>query len=206
MNIIKAFITLSVIGLFAVTALFIDFTYKTFSYKQIARKADAIVVLAGGKGRVEEGIRLFRESRAEYLFFIGVNPSVRKSDLYHPRPGDPSPDKVILESASRNTLENAIYGRDVLLKNNIKSILLITSRYHLKRSSILFRNSLPKNVLIYPYPVDSKNLKESWWSHGGSFDLLFREFYKYCMFRAFFMLAPGELREGGVPAITGLEY
>jgi uncharacterized SAM-binding protein YcdF (DUF218 family) len=205
MNIIKAFITLSVIGLFAVTALFIDFTYKTFSYRQNVRKADAIVVLAGGKGRVDEGIRLFRESRAEYLLFIGVDPSVRKSDLYRPRLSDPSSEKVILEKVSRNTLENAILGRDVILKNNIRSIILITSRYHLKRSSILFRNSLPKNIVIYPYPVDTNNLKEVWWNHGGSFDLLFREFYKYCMFRLFFMLAPDELRDGVLPAISGGE-
>jgi len=205
MNIIKAFITLVVIGLFAVTALFIDFTYKTFSYRQHSRKADAIVVLAGGKGRVEEGIRLFRESRARYLYFIGVDPSVRKSDLYRPRPGDPSSERVILEKASRNTLENAVLGREVIMQNKIRSIILITSRYHLKRSSILFRNSLPKNIEIYPYPVDTKNLKESWWSHGGSFDLLFHEFYKYCMFRLFFMLAPEELRDGVLPVISGGE-
>lgn len=205
MNIIKAFVTLIVIGLFAVTVLFIDFTYKTFSYRQNSRKADAIVVLAGGKGRVEEGVRLFRESRAEYLFFIGVDRSVRKSDLYRPRVGDPSPEKVILEKASRNTLENSIFGRDLIVQHDIRSIILITSRYHLKRSSILFRNSLPKEIAIYPYPVDSKNLKEDWWSHGGSFQLLFREFYKYCMFRLFFMLAPGELREGVLPAISGGE-
>jgi hypothetical protein len=42
--------------------------------------------------------------------------------------------------------------------------------------------------------VDTRNLKEAWWSHGGSFYLLFSEFYKYCMFRSFFMLAPAELR------------
>lgn len=203
MNTIKALITLSVIALFAITVLFIDFTYKTFSYRQVSTKADAIVVLAGGKGRVEEGVRLFRESRADYLFFIGVDPSVRKSDLYRPQPGDPSPDKVILEKASRNTLENAIFGRDLLVSHDIRSIILITSRYHLKRSSILFRNSLPKDIAIYPYPVDSSKLKESWWNHSGSFQLLFREFYKYCMFRAFFMLAPGELREGGMPIIQG---
>lgn len=203
MNIIKAFVTLTVIGLFVVAALFIDFTYKTFSYKQSVRKADAIVVLAGGKGRVEEGGRLFRELRAEYLLFVGVDPSVRKSDLYRPNLGDPSSEKVLLEKHSRNTLENAILGRDVILKNNIRSIILITSRYHLKRSSLLFRNSLPKGIAIYPHPVDSNNLKESWWKHGGSFELLFREFYKYCMFRLFFMLVPGELREGALPGISG---
>jgi uncharacterized SAM-binding protein YcdF (DUF218 family) len=203
MNIIKAFLTLGVIGLVVITVLFIDFTYKTFSYRQNSKKADAIVVLAGGKGRVEEGVRLFRDSRAKYLFFIGVDPSVIKSDLYRPKPGDPAAERVVLEKASRNTLENSLYGRDVIVRSGVRSVLLITSRYHLKRASILFRNSLPKDIAIIPYPVDSANLKESWWNHGGSFHLLFSEFYKYCMFRAFFLLAPGELRESVLPAVSG---
>ncbi len=203
MNIIKTFFTLGIIGVVVITALFIDFTYKTFSYRQSTHKTDAIVVLTGGKGRVEEGIRLFRESRAKYLFFVGVDPSVRKSDLYRPKPGDPSADNVVLEKSSRNTLENSIYGRDLILRSGVRSVLLLTSRYHLKRASILFRNSLPADISIIPYPVDSVNLKESWWSHGGSFQLLFREFYKYCMFRLFFILAPGELRDSVIPAVSG---
>ncbi len=203
MNIIKALLTLCIIGLVVITVLFIDFTYKTFSYRQNTQKADAIVVLTGGKGRVEEGIRLFRESRAKFLFLVGVDPSVRKSDLYRPKPGDPSVDNVILEKSSRNTLENSIFGRDVIVGNGVHSVLLITSRYHLKRASILFRNSLPKDITIIPYPVDTVNLKESWWSHGGSFHLLFREFYKYCMLRMFFLLAPEELRESVMPTVSG---
>lgn len=203
MNIIKALLTLFIIGAVVVTALFIDFTYKTFSYRQNTQKADAIVVLAGGKGRVEEGVRLFRGSRAKFLFFVGVDPSVRKKDLYRPKPGDPPAVNVILEKSSRNTLENSLFGRDLIVRSGVHSILLITSRYHLKRASILFRNSLPIDVIIIPYPVDSANLKESWWNHGGSFQLLFSEFYKYCMFRMFFMLAPGELRESVLPAVSG---
>jgi uncharacterized SAM-binding protein YcdF (DUF218 family) len=196
MNILKAFITLLCLALVVIAMLFIDFTYKTFSYRQREVKADAIVVLAGGKGRVEEGVRLYREGKGHWLFFIGVDPSVRRYDLYQPRFGDPPAAGVILEKASRNTLENAIYGRDVIMSKEVRSIVLITSRYHMKRASILLRNALPKDVAIYPYPVDSKNLKEEWWSHQGSFHLLFGEFYKYCMFRAFFLLAPGELRQG----------
>ena len=200
MNTIKAFITLLLIAMVVIAMLFIDFTYKTFSYRQRDLKADAIVVLAGGKGRVDEGVRLYRERKGEWLFFIGVGPAVRLSDLYQPLPGDPSPEGVILEKASRNTLENAVYGRDIIMGKNVRSIVLITSRYHMKRASILLRNSLPRDVAIYPYPVDSKNLKEAWWSHVGSFHLLFSEFYKYCMFRVFFALAPGELREVISPA------
>lgn len=196
MNIIKALITVFFLALVVVAMLFIDFAYKTFSARQREVKADAIVVLAGGKGRVEEGVRLYRQGKGRWLFFIGVDPSVRRSDLYRPLSGDPPASGVILEKASRNTLENAIYSRDLIASKDVRSILLITSRYHMKRASILLRNSLPRDVAIYPYPVDSKNLKEDWWSHRGSFRLLFGEFYKYCMFRLFFLLAPGELRQG----------
>lgn len=200
MKIIKALLTLLLIALVVIAILFIDFTYKTFSYRPREIKADAIVVLAGGKGRVEEGVRLYRDGKGAWLFLIGVDPSVRRSDLYRPRSGDPSSDGVILEKNSRNTLENAIYGRDVIVQKNVRSIKLITSRYHMKRASILLRNALPKDIAIYPHPVDTKNLKEAWWNHGGSFQLLFSEFYKYCMFRAFFLLAPGELRQGVLSA------
>ncbi|HEX9023345.1 MAG TPA: YdcF family protein [Geobacteraceae bacterium] len=203
MNLLKAFITLLVIALLAIAMLFIDFTYKTFSYRPREVKVDAIVVLAGGKGRVEEGVRLYRERKATWLFFVGVDPSVRRSDLYRPQPGDPPPDGVVLEKASRNTLENAIYGREVIMRRDVRSILLITSRYHMKRASILLRNALPRDVAIYAYPVDSRNLQEAWWNHGGSFHLLFSEFYKYCMFRTFFLLAPDELREGVMQPPSG---
>jgi uncharacterized SAM-binding protein YcdF (DUF218 family) len=152
------------------------------------------VVLAGGRGRVEEGVKLYREHQSRYLFLIGVDPTVRKSDLFRERAGESMSEGVFLEKESRNTLENALYSREMLLNKEIGSIMLITSRYHMKRATLIFRNILPKDVAIYPHPVDSKNLKEEWWNHGGSFRLLFTEFYKYCLFRFFFLFDVGELR------------
>ena len=194
MKIFKALLSLFMLTLLIITALFVDFTYKTFSARPSQVQVDAIVVLAGGKGRIEEGIRLFREGRGTWLFLVGVDPTVRKADLYRPKSGDPPSDNVILEKMSRNTLENAIYGRDVLVEHKVRSVLLITSRYHLKRSAILFRNALPPEVALYSHPVDSSNVKEEWWHHVGTFRLLFSEFYKYCIFRVFFLFSPGELR------------
>lgn len=193
-KLIKALLSLLVLAVLVLTMLFVDFVYKTFSAQPRQVQADAIVVLAGGKGRIEEGVRLFRERRAARLFLVGVDPSVRLSDLYRPGPGDPSSDLVVLEKASRNTLENSLYGRDVILQHKVRSILLITSRYHLKRSALLFRNALPNDVVIHPYPVDSARIKQDWWYHVGSFRLLFSEFYKYCLFRAVFLFAPAELQ------------
>lgn len=190
MVLLKGLFSLLVLVLLVVSVLFVDFVYKTFSLSQREVKADAIVVLTGGLGRVEEGVKLYRSGQGRQLFLIGVDPLVRKSELYT----GGGAERVFLEKVSRNTLENAIYARDLITRDKVTSIKLITSRYHMKRAALIFRNALPKDVAIYPHPVDSRNLKEEWWSHRGSFKLLFSEFYKYCMFRFFFMLAPGELR------------
>lgn len=190
MALLKGIFSLLVLILVVLSVLFVDFVYKTFSLTPRDVKTDAIVVLAGGRGRVEEGIRLYRAGQAKKLFLIGVDPSVKKRELYRGEGAG----NVYLEQASRNTLENAIYARDLIMRHKVGSIKLITSRYHMKRSTILFRNALPGDVAIYPHPVDSGNVKEEWWNHAGSFKLLFSEFYKYCILRFFFMFAPGELR------------
>ena len=194
MTIIKGLFSLLVIILVILAVLFVDFAYKTFSVRQRDVKTDAIVVLTGGRGRVEEGVRLYRDNQARWLFLIGVDPAVRKGDLFRELRGTRSGEGVVLEKISRNTLENAIYARELIVKEQVGSIKLITSRYHMKRATLIFRSVLPKDVAIYPHPVDSRNLKEAWWSHGGSFRLLFTEFYKYCLFRFFFLFGSGELR------------
>jgi len=69
MKILKAFLSLLMIAFLIITALFVDFAYKTFSASPRLVQADAIVVLAGGRGRVEEGIRLFREGKENNCFW-----------------------------------------------------------------------------------------------------------------------------------------
>jgi len=199
MSIVKGLLFLLVILLVALGVLFVDFAYKTFSVREREKNADAIVVLTGGRGRVEEGLRLYRENKGRWLLFIGVDRTVQKGDLLKRGEGQRDETGIILEKVSRNTLENAFYARDLIVKKEITSITLITSRYHMKRATLIFRNLLPKDVAIYPHPVDSKNLKMKWWNDSGSFRLLFTEFYKYCLFRFFFLFASGELR----PAIGG---
>jgi len=186
--------------IFAVVAavLFVDFSYKTFSLKSRDVATDAIVVLTGGRGRVDEGIRLYKEGRSEWLLLVGVDPLVRKSDLYRDQSGKGRSERVILEQSSRNTLENALYSRELILGNKINSITLITSRYHMKRATLFFRAVLPRDIAIYPHPVDSRNLVPDWWGHTGSIRLLLSEFYKYTMFRFFFLISPSELRSSQI--------
>ncbi len=168
------------------------FAVETFSLARVERQSDAIVVLTGGRGRVEEGIRLYRSGHARWLLLAGVDPAVRRSDLFSERPGEELASGILLEKNSRNTLENALYTRDLLKSREIRSIQLITSRYHLQRAHLLFRKVLPKEVVIYPYPVESRNLSAVWWRQPVGLRLLVTECYKYWLFRALFAFT-GEL-------------
>lgn len=195
LTLLKGFISLILLVILVISVLFVDFVYKTFSFRVRNLNPDAVVVLAGGKGRVEEGVRLYREGKGTRLFLIGVDPSVKKTDLYKEGEGVRSSDQVYLEKVSRNTLENAIFARELISQHNVRSMLLITSRYHMKRSLLIFRNMLPRDIAIYPHPVTSKNSIDVWWSHGGSLRLLFSEFYKYCLYRVIFLFSQSELRQ-----------
>ena len=46
-------------------------------------KVDAIVVITGGKGRIEHGAGLLAAGKARRLLIAGADPSVRKADLVH---------------------------------------------------------------------------------------------------------------------------
>ena len=189
----KRVLQLIILLLVIILILFMDFAYKTFSLRAESSQVDAIVVLAGGKGRIEEGVRLYRNHTGRWLLLVGVDPVVRKRDLYKADRSGRDADNVVLENTSQNTLENAIYAKDMILARKVSSIILITSRYHIRRAELLFKSMLPSEIKIIPYPVDGKNLKEGWWRHRGSLRLLAQEFYKYYIYKVLFLFVSSDI-------------
>ena len=57
---------------------------------------------------------------------------------------------IILEESSRNSLENLTHARRLMRSRNFSRLLLITSRYHLARSSILATGLGISHVLSAP--------------------------------------------------------
>ena len=62
---------------------------------------------------------------------------------------------IILENKATNTYENMIFSIPILSK--FKSIILVTSDFHMKRSEYILR-SLQNNQNIIPYPVFTINI------------------------------------------------
>jgi uncharacterized SAM-binding protein YcdF (DUF218 family) len=123
-------------------------------------KTDAIIVLTGGDGRVNEGLNLLSQGKAEKLFVSGVNEKVTPQELVSFWKGDQS--KILccltLGYIAETTASNATESQQWIRKNNVKSIRLVTSNYHMARSSLMFHTAIP-DLQIYKHPVISKEFQ-----------------------------------------------
>lgn len=76
-------------------------------------------------------------------------------------------DSIIIEEQSKTTVENMICSMLILEREfkliNVKSVLLVTTRFHMKRSLLLARAYLPKWIEVIPSPADDVNtLRHNW--------------------------------------------
>lgn len=149
-------------------------------------KAEALVVLTGGSGRVEHGLSMLADKVAPVLFVSGVAPKVTQEQLLREHSSatvreriNTAGGEIILDRVSRSTLSNADQTAAFLRKRDIKRIRLITADYHMQRSLHEFRIAMPE-LEILPDPVfPEKFRRESWWQDANTRHLMFSEFYKY---------------------------
>lgn len=166
------------------------FAYQLPANNKNIPNADAIIVLTGGKNRLNYGLELLAENKAPDLFITGVHEKITAPDLLNLAPGilrdriAKRVDKhVILGRKAWNTIGNAEETSTWLQNRNIKHIILVTSNYHMPRSLQEFRYYIP-NVKITAAPVPVKAYNPiSWWLSNHYRRLVFSEFHKYLVSR-----------------------
>lgn len=143
-------------------------------------KTDAIVVLTGGKLRLETGIELLAAGQAHKLFVSGVNQQVDREELL--RGFGALPDRVtccvVLGHEADNTMGNARETAGWMREEGYRSLRLVTSWYHMRRSLLEFGRAMPA-VTIVAHPVFAHRLdRERWWGWHGSILLVVEEYDK----------------------------
>ncbi|TAN60420.1 YdcF family protein [bacterium] len=151
-------------------------------------KADAIVVLTGGRNRVHEGLSLLRAGRAGTLILSGVGAVAGLDDIFFKQLTADERERIILEKKSASTYENAVEAKKLMKEKRFKSMLLVTSVYHMKRAVFIFNNVFGESLAITPQPVSSPNFDEKRWWSEKSLIMLGGEFFKYCWYWMFFLV------------------
>lgn len=100
-------------------------------------KVDVLITLGGGAERERYAAELYRLGFARGIIMSGCGNAARQMAKEAIRLGVKEQD-IIIEEKARNTYENALYSRDIMSAQNLKSAIVVTSPYHMRRTKLVF--------------------------------------------------------------------
>ena len=145
------------------------------------RNADGIVVLTGGSSRVSDAMELLAAGYGKRLLISGVHPTNDASDISRQLPDSHSLMGccVDLDRSAVNTRSNAAETRRWAKGRGFKSLIVVTSNYHMPRAIVELSHAMPEVQLIPFAVVGEKWRDEPWWTSGATLRLLLSEYVKY---------------------------
>lgn len=178
-------------------------------------RTDAIVVLTGGQGRFDKGLKLLMDGTAGELLVSGVSRDVKPLELvemYGIDTHDPALangfTQIALDHAPNNTVGNAESTAAWMQQRGYHSLRLVTSSYHMPRSLMEFHRAMPE-VIIIPEPAFPEwgTLDKVFLVSRGSLRLILWEFHKYMARRLYYLLPEpmqvlGDVGGMEMPSIT----
>jgi uncharacterized SAM-binding protein YcdF (DUF218 family) len=148
--------------------------------KDLSTKTDGIVVLTGGTERIKKGLSLLHKGFAPRLFISGVHKGVRRQDILRNVPWSIEKDAVTLGYQALDTQGNAVEINQWCKKMHIKTVRLVTSNYHMRRSFQELRHVLDLSKEIIIHPVEPKRWRQNpWWKSRSGWELVLGEYIKY---------------------------
>jgi uncharacterized SAM-binding protein YcdF (DUF218 family) len=118
-------------------------------------KADIIIVLAHklskgkvssiGKERLDKAVTLYKKGLAKRVLITGKEAAVMKKYLAKQVPAK----VIVVESKSRNTIENAELTKEVIGKKKWNKLVIITSDFHMARVKYTFGKIMPKKKITF---------------------------------------------------------
>jgi uncharacterized SAM-binding protein YcdF (DUF218 family) len=146
-----------------------------------ARNADGIVVLTGGSSRVSDAMELLAGGYGKRLLISGVHPTNAASDISRSLPDNQSllGCCVDLDRSAVNTRSNAAETRRWARDRGFRSLIVVTSNYHMPRAIVELSHAMPDITLIPFAVVGEKWRDEPWWTSGATLRLLLSEYVKY---------------------------
>jgi len=143
--------------------------------------ADGIVVLTGGSSRVSDAVELLAKGYGKRLLISGVHPTNGVSDISRSVPDSQALLDCCadLDRSAVNTRSNAAETRRWAHERGFRSLIVVTSNYHMPRAIVEMSHAMPDINLIPFAVVSDKWRDEPWWTNGAAMRLLLSEYVKY---------------------------
>ena len=145
-----------------------------------AARTDAIVALTGGAQRIGDAIDLLGKGYGKRLLITGVNERTSREEIARLNPGQRRLFDccVDLDYRARNTIGNAIETRRWMQDNGFRSLIVVTSNYHMPRTLTELDHVLPGARKV-PFAVVTGSVDlDGWWHNPSTARLLAYEYVK----------------------------
>ncbi len=133
-------------------------------------RTDVVVVPTGGEGRIDRGLEALRRGWAKKMLISGVDPEVKPSEIAAHYKIEPRLMAccVTLGFESVDTRSNAKEIARWLTGTKARSVRLVTTDWHIRRTAFELGRVAPKGVTVIEDAVPSR----------PSFWILFLEYHK----------------------------
>ena len=157
----------------------------------LTHDADGIVVLTGGASRVTDAMELMAAGRGKRLLISGLNRSTRIDEVLRLNPEYARVVRCCVDfDRSLNTLGNAVETKRWAEGRGFRTLIVVTSNYHMPRALAEIGHQIPNAVLV-PFPVvTDKQRAEPWWKTTAAARLMISEYVKYVYARLRMNLHP----------------
>lgn len=152
--------------------------------KDAIQFTDGIVVVTGGQQRVDDGLFLLTNGKADQMLISGVGEGVSRAVLVQELGLDDNEANALfccaeLDFTASNTRGNAVAAHQWAQQHGMRSLRLVTANYHMPRALVVFAREMPE-LDLYQWAVTPADLRtENWWLDWAMFRLLAREYAKY---------------------------
>lgn len=104
---------------------------------------DNIFVLTGDIRRIPYALKKFNELQSAKLYIIGAGvPNIEETERIH------------TESVSKSTYQNTLAIKNIVQKNSLERIVVVTTEDHINRALYLLRKTLPDtDIISCPAPL-----------------------------------------------------
>jgi uncharacterized SAM-binding protein YcdF (DUF218 family) len=148
------------------------------------RNADGIVALTGGASRIADAIELLASGRGKRLLISGAYRATNSNEISRLNPEFARWVRCCVDfDRSLNTLGNAVETRRWAESRGFRSLIVVTSNYHMPRALAEIAHQLP-DVALVPFPVVTQRQRaDPWWARATTARLMVSEYLKYVFAR-----------------------
>lgn len=134
-------------------------------------KADAVVVLTGGANRIDRAISLLENKKVSKMLISGVDRDVKPKELAAEYKRDEALFECCIDLGFRSvdTRSNALETARWAARHDVKSIMLVTHDWHMRRARLELDSAIDSGTIIINDAVKT----------SPSLNILFKEYNKY---------------------------